>query len=182
MGFERGVDQSCPRRGSWDGSADTSSERCVRRPCEWDLAWEEGLCRRDQVRDCKMRSPWIEGGPYIQQVSLRETGEKTQRRWSREEGMTRPHATEALGPQHMDEARKQLPRAFGMHGSADALISDFWGTASKHAAPPAPWFGTCATSQLRPTELRDGCGLGPLRLGSSVTAAIGCQHSGVSCE
>lgn len=39
------------------------------------------------------------------------------------------------GHRHTDEARKQLPRAFGMHGSADALISDFWGTASKHAAP-----------------------------------------------
>lgn len=36
----------------------------------------------------------------------------------------------------MQGASKRLPRAFRAHGSDDTLISDFWDTASKHAAHP----------------------------------------------
>lgn len=66
---------------------------------------------------------------------------------------------------HMAGASKRPPRAFRAHGSDDTLISDFWDTASKHAAPPSTsiWDlrvprertngATCAMSQPRPTEL-----------------------------
>lgn len=52
----------------------------------------------------------------------------------------------------MQGASKRLPRAFRAHGSDDTLISDFWDTASKHAAPPVPRFGTCESPGREPTE------------------------------
>lgn len=67
----------------------------------------------------------------------------------------------------MAGASKQLPRAFRAHGSDDTLISDFWDTASKHAAPPS----TSIWDLRVPRERTNGA-----------TRAICLSHDPQSCE
>lgn len=100
-----------------DASADPASGTSLGKRVFADMT-KFGIARRDH--------PGLKVGP----TSSKCPYEKQERRPNGDGHVKRERRSHTprkpWGHRHTDEARKQLPRAFGMHGSADALTSDFW--------------------------------------------------------